>query len=203
MRKTEAVGTVGFRMEVRSSGGPDTRFDAVGSADFEARRERYRIAVLALPGVPPGSEIQFFSDAGEQYVKPPGSQAFVRVPESEQSPVPNGVTDSLGALATDVTEITHAGSGAVAGVPCARYRARLDGDKVAERADLGRAAEAKRRAAALDDAPVSLCVDERGLLREFTVEFEVPGSGGHTLRAVAELRDFGKPPPLPPFEEIR
>lgn len=203
VRATEAKGTVAFRMEFRSSGGPDTRFDAEGTADFENRRERYRIDVLALPGVPEGSEIELYSDAGEQYVKPAGAGRFVEVPPSEQSPVPNGVVDSLGALATDVTEVEHAGSGSVAGVACTRYRARLDAARIAERADLGRSAEADRRAVAIDDAPVSLCIDGRDLLREFTVEFEVPSADGYTLRAVAELRDFGGVEALPPFEALQ
>ncbi len=203
VRETEAAGTVAFRMEFRSSGGPDTRFDVEGSADFETDRERFRLEVLALPDVAPGTELEFYSDSGEEYFKPPGARTFRKLPASEESPVPNGVTDSLGALATDVREVTRAGSGSVAGVACARYRARLDGDRIAERADLGRSAQAERQASAVDDAPVSLCIDERDLLREFTVEFEVPNADGYTLRAVAELRDFGQAEPLPSFEEIR
>lgn len=200
VRKTRSAGTVGFRMEIRSSGGPDVRFDAEGRADFDTDRERYRLEVLALPGLPAGSKIEAFSDSGDEYLKLPGAERFMRL--SEQSPVPNGVTDSLGALATDLSDVTRAGSGSVAGVPCTRYRASLDAEKVAERADLGRSVEAERQAAAIDDAPVSLCVDRRELLREFIVEFAVPDGDGYTLRAVAELRDFGTAEPLPPFEEI-
>lgn len=191
IRETKSRRTLAFEFAFRGSQGFPLSFEASGTADFASRREGSVLTVEKLSGVKEGTRIFGYSDPSGEYIRLQQRAQYQRIPKGEQSPIANGVTDSFERVALDTKGgYVRGGSSTLGGAKCTRYRSKLDGEKIAERAEEGREGEAADRAAVIDGAPVSVCIDADNLVRGLDFSIKIP-KDGRSLRVTGEFSKFG------------
>ena len=181
--ETEAAGTArtNFEITISDGGGQSENFGGEGLVDFEHDRD---LSTLEFGG----RTLQLFNDRGQEYFREGESGPYRRFPESAQSPVANNPADSLKYLGTDVVDVRTADQD-----DC--YEGSLDFKRIFARVEPGREAEFPEELRGTK-APVTVCVDGAGRIRQYDVELDVSGA---EVVVRSTLSDHGRAPALHPL----
>jgi hypothetical protein len=179
VEKTEAAGTARIEFDISVTGAQSATVTGEGRVDFE--HDRDLITVTA-----DGQTLQLFSDRGKEYVRQGTSGRYQPFPASADSPVANNPADSLRYVGTDVVDVTKENG-------C--FKGSLDFDRVFERVEAGREAEFPEQLRG-KKAPVTVCVDGAGRIRQYDVELDVSGA---EVVVRSTLSDHGRAPALHPL----
>lgn len=226
--RTSEVGTARLAMTVEHDASPDMTMTMEGVADFDADLVEMRMEVPGMP-VEGGDGITTITDGTVVYTQvptPDGPPQWYRLDAAEMPGMPadamggtggaQNPADSLDYLRGIADDVTEAGTEEVRGTETTRYDGTIDLERAVEESPEEQRDLMRRNIEMLgtSEMPVSVWVDDDGLLRRMTYEMDLSqaqppeGAGEQAplgrMTITMEMFDFGLDVDItpPPEDEV-